>query len=826
MSKWTKRLRVTIQVILAATGIAVAIALLHTVGQETNVGPLHKSVDTMMVIVLAVFFLMGIVHALLERREKVMHYSERDNVLMNMRQRAETDALTGLLNSAAVREQISMFLKTQTRSAHHTLMIIDLDNFKDINDTFGHFQGDKVLQVLSGKIQAVFRAEDIVGRLGGDEFIVLMKYTQESSGVMKKAAELLAALEYMMDGDGNSVTVTASIGIATWDGSGKDFDALYKQADDALYRAKTAGKGCFRHFDNAAFSDASVRNECSALCESSVSIQLKALIDNIDGGIALLELGDAVRSIYLSRNFVRLMELSYDRILAADNKILTLLATEDFERIECALRNGADAGNTVEDVFKLQLSNENVRWFHLCAVSIDYKQSAYPVVLAILTDVTTLKQTELLYERDKKHLEMVLRVSNVITFEVDIAERALYINKEIAQHYGHDLLKISNVPESMIETGAIHPESADECRRMYNEIYSGVSEGSAIIRTKKSDDLYSPELFTYFTVRDDGGRLVKALGVAENLDGSRAAMLRVKVVEKAIKYWSEDMLLAARIDLLSGSVSVIKNQLIPDCDETACDYADLLAHLLPLLDGAQSQEKFADQFSHENLKTYLERGAMSITDEYACLDKTGERIWLNVSGSLHQIIYENSSICFMLIKDITSIKRVEQRLGTPLKRVPELFYYPYASLRDFGQALLRSSDVTPSCALILFCICNYEDILKQHGTIMTNDLVNTAIVKTVRSLQSNVIISYKGDGIIAALMTQAGSEETILELLEKTLKRFRNLAFFQYYEEELLEYKCACIITEPPAGDFDVLVDKACAALCQAPEGQPVVIRQ
>jgi GGDEF domain-containing protein len=124
---------------------------------------------------------------LLSARERVAAPRSDDDDLIRLQHQASIDALTELLNREEATERIVNYLNTDGQHGKHTLFIIDLDSFKSVNDTFGHFEGDRVLKILAAKLRSAFRANDIVGRLGGDEFLVLMKNSSAAGAVQKKS---------------------------------------------------------------------------------------------------------------------------------------------------------------------------------------------------------------------------------------------------------------------------------------------------------------------------------------------------------------------------------------------------------------------------------------------------------------------------------------------------------------------------------------------------------------------------------------------------------------------------------------------------------------
>ncbi len=156
---------------------------------------------------------------------------------------AERDSLTGLYNRAVSETLISRKLKeSDPVSDSHALLIIDIDLFKNINDTLGHMHGDNVLCILSGSLRTIFRAGDIVGRLGGDEFFVFMYGCSDESIASEKAAMICEAFKNRYTINDKTCEISASVGIAMYPTDGEDFAALYKSADIALYHAKKNGK--------------------------------------------------------------------------------------------------------------------------------------------------------------------------------------------------------------------------------------------------------------------------------------------------------------------------------------------------------------------------------------------------------------------------------------------------------------------------------------------------------------------------------------------------------------------------------------------------------
>ncbi len=197
---------------------------------------------------------------------------------------ADTDVMTGLFNREATMREIGAFLEGEGAHGWHALFMIDIDNFKQVNDTLGHQMGDETLTGLAQAIQSCFRDTDIVGRVGGDEFFAFMKHAQREADVRRKAQELIEALQHIYVSGTKAMELSGSIGISCYRGDGKRLSELYFEADSALYQAKSIGKNCY------AFADARGDYASDALFTppaSAGSFSLRSLLNNIGGGIGI-----------------------------------------------------------------------------------------------------------------------------------------------------------------------------------------------------------------------------------------------------------------------------------------------------------------------------------------------------------------------------------------------------------------------------------------------------------------------------------------------------------------------------------------------------------
>ena len=161
---------------------------------------------------------------------------EKETVIQKYKNLATTDRLTGVLNKEASKQEVNKAIKN---SKYGAFFMIDLDNFKSVNDNFGHAFGDKVLVEVSDKLNLIFTKDDVIGRIGGDEFIVFVKsYSGGREWISAKAEQLNKRIRKEYEQNGMVIQVSSSIGVALYPENGTDFDLLYKMGDKAMYNVK------------------------------------------------------------------------------------------------------------------------------------------------------------------------------------------------------------------------------------------------------------------------------------------------------------------------------------------------------------------------------------------------------------------------------------------------------------------------------------------------------------------------------------------------------------------------------------------------------------
>ena len=190
----------------------------------------------------------GVLTARLTRARKVQSHLQRalaelQTTEHTLKERAYYDHLTGLANRTLLEDRFSLAIERSKRSrVPFAAVMIDLNNFKSINDSYGHAAGDQVLVTVGKRLTEAVRASDTVSRLGGDEFVLLIESVEDRQELAHIGQKLITMLDNKVDLEsGNTVSVGGSLGFAIYPADGNSMEDMLEVADQAMYECKTSG---------------------------------------------------------------------------------------------------------------------------------------------------------------------------------------------------------------------------------------------------------------------------------------------------------------------------------------------------------------------------------------------------------------------------------------------------------------------------------------------------------------------------------------------------------------------------------------------------------
>ncbi|MEO5699320.1 MAG: EAL domain-containing protein [Casimicrobiaceae bacterium] len=243
--------------------------------------------------------------------------TERRKAEQRIAHMARHDALTSLPNRMLFREEMERVVAQAGRGEAVAILCIDLDQFKEINDTLGHPAGDQLLVMVADRLRGCVRQSDIIARLGGDEFAVIQRAIGDLEEVANSARRIVAALGEPYQIDGHESVIGASIGIAVAPGDSTDADQLLRNADVALYRAKNDGRRTYRFFEPSMDMRLQARHKLEielrrALQHDELVVYYQPVVDlrtgSVNGFEALVRWNHPERGIVLPGEFIPFAE--------------------------------------------------------------------------------------------------------------------------------------------------------------------------------------------------------------------------------------------------------------------------------------------------------------------------------------------------------------------------------------------------------------------------------------------------------------------------------------------------------------------------------------
>lgn len=325
-----------------------------------------------------------------EYEKKILEMNAKE-ILDNyekIREMALRDSLTGLLNRGAMERAIEERLQNMSSVDSCALFIVDLDNFKSVNDSHGHQMGDKVLIEAAEMLSGMFRESDIVGRLGGDEFAVFISGRVTEKLVRKKGRQICEQLQFVLGiNSAKEVVVTASVGIHLASGVRK-FDTLYRLADTALYDVKKSGKQSFSIKVNETKDEPDPPEHREAVH----ALKLKVLLDCIDSGVALIEVKDPITFVYVNAAFRRMLSRDAEELNGQTAE--DIIFPEDRETFRSILRVQTENGiDNTSHVLRVNRKEDGIRWWKLHAAYVE-ESGTSKIVLVTAVDISDLKERE------------------------------------------------------------------------------------------------------------------------------------------------------------------------------------------------------------------------------------------------------------------------------------------------------------------------------------------------------------------------------------------------------------------------------------------------
>lgn len=683
-----------------------------------------------------------------------------------LREKAQRDALTGLLNRGAIEKEINERLENMSDTDDCALFIIDLDNFKMVNDTLGHQTGDMVLQRVSKCMSSMFRATDIVGRLGGDEFVIFLSGGINEDAVRRKGHALCDQLQFSV-GTRSQILVSASVGIHI--SHGGNFENIYQAADLALYKAKKSGKQCYC-LTRSEKGVEEIRREAYTPVNA---VRLQSLLDHIDSGVTMIRMSDPLSFIYVSPAFVKMLHMETEQV--ANSEVMSFVHPDDREELQELLRTTVkERRETVSHVVRIIGGRSRMMWWRIHVSCVEYEDNEY-VALVTVVDISDLKEKEKYLAKDKNLFQTAMEHAAQGIWELDMTTKEFRLVGRNSI-FPDELSQSQQFPEDLIKKRWIHPEGAEGFRVFAREIFAGKMQGYANFKVHFLEgDGYRWASFSYRVVLDSQGIPKRVVGIIESMTGDGAYYGRKSGCPPL-----PDSLMPSWVLRVCGNLTkdTVQSCWIEGKDVSGTGIYQTCTEILTAERGKaftpERGERFSMFLSREALLVnYLEEHTRWIMHEYRRTDQGGNIQWVLCVIHLYQEEAQKDVEFRMLICKMSFRHRWESQFGISIYKDPETLLYTRATASELARRLIEIRK-QEQCAFVIVEISGRHRLQAQEPGLVDQQW-KALLTALMVSVGTDCIPGQFGTDRYSLFYPRVKSEEAIKRRLEQAFQFIRGI---------------------------------------------------
>lgn len=740
-----------------------------------------------------------------DTKQNLSDSSSLQQQVEELQERATKDALSGLLNRGTSEIYINQRLNTMAADETCALLIVDLDNFKKVNDTLGHQAGDQAIRQAGRILSGLFRAADIVGRLGGDEFVVFFSGNITSALIRSKGQEICQRLQLTLGG-APSLTITASVGIYLAAGRNQTFDRLYQSADLALYKAKKAGKHCFY----VKFSEDIPGDHADNIFPVSI-IPLTGLLEYINCGVALLEMGDPDQLIYVSPSFCKILGTNPQKF-SLPCPLTQIVHPDDRIAFEQDLKGCLSGDGSVDCIHRVSMDGASWRWWRIHATHIEYSCLS-PVMLITAVDVTEFKENERKLQEADERLQSAFEQSAKDVWEVDVPSQTFTLYHYSSASGAAEPIR-GKFPNILFGEELIHPSSADRFRTFAQELLDGRMQGYGNFIVRYQDTgCYGWATLSYRRLTEESGFPNKVVGIVEklpqNFSGADVQAVPKRELPDVLNSYITAVLHA---DLSRDSVRELwieGKELSGSASASSCE--EILHQegekIFPV-DDRRSLQKYYDR---ESLLELYAQGERWMCLEYRRADRSGSIRWVShvinlTEDPLTRDIY---LFTYLIQADIPHLR--EQKLSIDIQRDETTGLYDRATTCALIKQELQKDRCRPFAVAIVYLegldrLCTEEAWKKRSGCRRVANAISLALGPQC------IVGQYSRDKLLVFL-NEIASQEAVKHTFE-TVFAFTRRSLADTLDMDELRFIAEVSVLQTGSTDFLAAVSECCQ-LCE-----------
>lgn len=672
----------------------------------------------------------------------------------------------GLLNGKTAHEYIEQRLARMEDSDVCAMFMIDLYNPAEAGKRPGKDEEREIEKQAGEILSSMFYASDIVSRTGCGEYLIFTVWRAGRKEAEDKAARLCKALNISTKADALA-DVGASVGVYMAEGNGLTFEGVFGQAAAALYKAKSSGQKNYCVLTN----ESEVMNKKNGDRSKAVNaIPMNTLLKYLDGGAGLIEVdGKEPRLIYVSQGFYRMQGLPSDAYHLPCTLRKTGIHPDYMADYVQFLRECADRDEVSEHIHKISGNGKEWIWRHVRVARVAYPASRNPVLLELSTDISRLIETEDQLRESNDRLSVAFRQTPNVLWEVNIGARTYNIFNVDEQKCSPDTV-IKDFPESFLERGIIHPESASDFRAFADDLMRGKNGGTGnFIMKDPARDCYGWVSLSYRMVADSEGTPLKAIGIQSKLpdiSGIGPGLFPRRPLPEVLRH---NLIVRLKVNVTSDYIDEIW---IAGSDHTAWTWGKSYTEIMEK-EGIQGirlfteseKRRLRERFDRQRLLEAYEKGDLWSSAEYRRVDDGGAVQWISDAVNLVRDPKTQSVYMFACFSECQKRHEWESRIENGISRDPWTGLYDYTTAKQISSCLIENGE-SRQCALSLirFVGGSDEEIEKRSGK--ASDIRRFIAIALSLSLGTECITGQYRPDMVYAFFPDVGTRFDVKRRIE------------------------------------------------------------
>lgn len=532
------------------------------------------------------------------------------------------------------------------------------------------------------------------------------------------------------------------------------------------------------------------------------------------GGIFKARMDEKFTVLYANDSYYKIHGITRQEMRERyEDSASRLVHPDDAAEVDARIADAIDKRQeslTLE--YRVIRGDGKVAWLHASA-GLTATEDGF-MLSGMVINIDERKRFEEQLQWSEKRFQIAISQTKINVWEYDLSTRSILQTEKSYAAFGIGMV-IANVPESMIESGTVHPDDAKKYMALYTKLHQGEAAAEAVVRIRATDGAYYWEKINYTNVFDEYGVPIRAVAVSEDITAQKEAEQRFFQEEHLRELLSADVMLSAKVNLTKNEVLHLWSDTYPpDMLPDICSYDDLFAALERYIANPGDKKRYAALLSPQALSQAIIDGQRSLNGEYRCTNSSGRIVWCSIHLTLLCEPDTGEWYAFGYIRDINERKKTELALRERAERDALTGLYNRQTAESMiDQQLYRQRGQNNECAFFIIDMDDFKQINDRYGHYV-GDLFLEEVGRILREDSHGISGRLGGDEFIVffgEIPDRQWAREKAALLCERL-----NVQYNLHGETLRVSASVGVVIADPNSTSFQKMFQQADAALYDA----------